>query len=92
MNSAIAGHFSFFRHYATYWEKGKFSICFSETIFEKHFSQFLVFEEFCEGKRFSSLKGDFFITFDHVELMSFLIDLGKNLISVFLNLCVFPKF
>ena len=40
---------------------------------------------------FSSLEFDLFVTFDYVELMSFLIDSGKYLISVFLALCVFLK-
>ena len=32
---------------------------------------------------FPSIEGDLFVTFDHVELMSFLIGSGKNLISIF---------
>ena len=59
--------FRFFWHYATYRVK-------------KIFSQLLVFEVFREGKKFPCLGSGIF---DHAELMSFLIDCGKHLISDF---------
>ena len=40
---------------------------------------------------FPNFEGDLFVSFDHVELMSFVIDCGKYVISVFSALCVFPK-
>ena len=68
-------HFVFFWHYATY-------------RVTKIFSQLLVFEVFREGKKFPCLGSGIF---DHAELMSFLIDCGKHLISDFSILWVFPK-
>ena len=40
---------------------------------------------------FPILQGDFFATFDHMELTRFSIDCGNYLISVFSALCVFLK-
>ena len=80
-----AGHFSFFRHYATYREK-KFSINFLKINFLKQFSKFFRFSSFSvKETSFPSLEGDLFVTFDHVELMSFLLDCGKYLIYVFFD-------
>ena len=37
------------------------------------------------------LDGDFFVTYDHMELTRLLIDCGSYLISIFSVPCVFPK-
>ena len=90
--SAIAGHFPlFFWNFASYRVKRKFSIFCSKIIFEKHFSKILVFEILCEGN-IPSLEGDLFVTFDRVEVMSFLIDSGKYLNSVFWFCASFQNF
>ena len=57
--------------------------------FEKHFSQFSIFEVFCKGHKFPSLEGDLFVTFDHIELTRFPNCCGYYLTSVFLTPCVF---
>ena len=85
--SAIAAHFLYFRPYATYRVKRNFS----KTIFEKHFSQILVFEVFCKRNKFPESRGDLFVTFDTLVLMSFLDDCGKC-ISSFLFFQSFPGF
>ena len=53
---------------------------FSEKIFEGHFSQILVFEDFWKSS-FPESRGDLFVTFDPLELMSFLDDCGKCFFS-----------
>ena len=64
--SAIAGQFSFFLALCNLFFHKKFFIFFSKT----DFLSFLVFEVFLK----EVLKGDLFVTFDHVELMRFLFD------------------
>ena len=41
---------------------------------------------------FPSLEGDFFVTFDHMELTRILLDCGKYLISVFRPCASFRNF
>ena len=90
---AIAGHFSFFSALRDLQSKETVFDNFSldNLIFENHFLKFLVFEVFCTENKFPESWGDLFVTFDHVELMSFPIVSGKYLISVFSALYVFPK-
>ena len=90
ITSAIAGKFSFFRHYATYRVKEIFH--FFQKQFSKNNSRNFQFLRFSVKEiSFPSFEGDLFITFDHVELMRFFIDCGKYVISIFSGLCVFPK-
>ena len=49
---------------------------FLKIIFENSFSQFLVFGFSVKEISSPSLEGDFFVTFDHMELTRFLINIS----------------
>ena len=66
---------------------------FFETFFDKHFSQFFSILRFSVKEiGFPSLRGDFFVSFDHMDLTRFLLDCRKYLISVFPPCASFRNF
>ena len=76
--------FRFFSAQCDLPSREKFFDNFFEILFEDYFPFFLKFLSFSVKEiSFLSLECDLFVTFEDVELMSFLIDSGEYLASVF---------